>query len=128
MNAPALGVLLALVDVLVIGIGLAFAGPGDPFAVVFFVSVIGMLPAVVVGALLGWLGEVMGPLPVWLRRFVLVLPALLLVIVLGAELSMQEFILVSCIPTTVAALVLERATREREAPPIPVAVLHRSPH
>ncbi len=48
-------------------------------------------------------------------------PAVLVVFALGFELGLRELIAVSCIPTIVAALLLERATRLVVVPPIPVA-------
>jgi hypothetical protein len=57
-----------------------------------------------------------------LRLSVLTLPALGLVFVLAREFDMTRFALVSCIPTVVAALILERWTRKPAAPPaVPVA-------
>jgi hypothetical protein len=56
---------------------------------------------------------------------VLVVPAVLLVALLGAEFLMQHMILVSCIPTAVATFMLERGTRADVAPPVPVAHARR---
>ena len=126
MRPWALGILLGVINVLVIGLGMSFAA-GDPeLQIAMFVTMFGIVPAVVLSALLGWLAEAMAPLPVWVRRFVLCLPAMLLVIVLAAEFSMQHFILVSCIPTVVAAFVLEHATRLVAPPPVPVAQARRA--
>jgi hypothetical protein len=85
----------------------------------------GIVPAIVLGALLGWLADVTATLPVWLRRFLLIVPAVLLVAVLGTEFGLQHMILVSCIPTAVATLLLERGTRNHVAPPVPVAHVRR---
>jgi hypothetical protein len=130
-KATGVGVLLGLANVAVIGLGLGLAvslegAGGHPLGIAFFVCMIGIVPAVVLGALLGWLAEVTAPLPRWLRAFVLTLPALLLVVLLGAYFAMQQFILVACIPTVVAALVLERATRLVVTPPLPVARARRT--
>jgi hypothetical protein len=97
------------------------------------VMLFGSMPAVVLGALLGWLADVMRGQPVWLRRFLVIVPAALFVIVLGAELETQivrrgppqHFALVSCIPTAVAAFILERATRRRVIPRVPPAHVRR---
>jgi len=114
-----LGIMLGLLNVFVIAIGLA--GVGDEVGIAMLVVMFGIVPAIVIGALLGWLAEVMKPLPTWMRRFVLIMPAVALVVILGAEFSMQDFIVVSCIPTAVATLVLERATRLVLPPPVPPA-------
>jgi hypothetical protein len=120
-----LGVLLGVLNVLVIGVGMSFAhGRFDPNVMVWVVA-FGIVPGVVLGALLGWLADVMKALPIWLRRFVLVVPAVLLVVALAAEFSMQGFIYVSCIPTAVAVLLLERGTRKVVTPPVPVAHARR---
>ena len=114
-----LGIVLGLLDVFVIATGMADVY--DEAAVAAVVVMLGLVPGVGLGALLGWLAEVIGPLPVPLRRFVLIVPALLLVILLGGELSLQRFVMLASIPTVVAALVLERATRFVAAPVLPVA-------
>jgi hypothetical protein len=123
MAPVALGILLGALNVVVIAIGLSAIG-GDPHpGVALWVIMFGGLPGIVLGALLGWLAHLTKPLPSWLRRFVLIVPAILLVIVLAAEFALQDFILVSCIPTVVAALLLERYTRVVVPPPVPPARL-----
>ena len=123
MAAVPLGILLAMSNVLVIGIGMQAGGRERD--IVVLVLIFGSVPSILVGALLGWLADVMKPLPVWARQFVLIVPAVLLVIVLGAAFGMQRFIFVSCIPTAVATLVLERATRLAQTPPLPPAQARR---
>ena len=115
----ALGILLGALNVLIIATGLA-AIDGDP-STILLVAMYGIVPGVVLGALLGWVAGVMNPLPIWVRRFVIAFPAVLLVWVLASFFLLQEFILVSCIPTAVAVLVLERATRLVLPPPLPPA-------
>ena len=123
MTAVPLGLALGALNVFVIALGLA--GIGGEAGIALWVVMFGIVPGIVIGALLGWLGDAMKPLPIWLRRFVLSVPAVLLVIVLAAEFSMQDFILLSCIPTAVATLLLERGTRLVEPPPVPVAQARR---
>lgn len=119
------GVLLGVLNVVVIGVGMAFAhGRFDPNVMVWVIA-FGMVPGVVLGALLGWLADVMRALPIWLRRCVLVVPAVLLVVALAVEFSMESFIYVSCIPTAVAVLLLERSTRKVVVPAVPVAQARR---
>ena len=124
MAAVPLGIVLGALNVLVIAIGMGVLG-GEP-GIVLLVTMFGIVPAIVLGALLGWIADVMKPLPIWLRRTVLVVPAILLVCVLGAEFSMQQLIFVSSIPTVVASLILERATRLNLPPPVPEARARRS--
>ena len=120
-----LGVLLGVLNVLVIALGMALShGRFDPNVMVMVV-VFGIVPGIIVGALLGWLADVMKPLPVWLRRVVLVAPAVLVVVLLAAEFALQSFVVVSCIPTAVAVLLLERGTRKVVTPAVPVAQTRR---
>lgn len=114
-----LGVVLGALDVFVIATGMADVCHAPSIAVL--VIVFGLVPGIVLGGLLGWLAEVMAPLPVWLRRCVLIVPPLLLVVLLGGELGKEQFIALASIPTLVAALLLEGATRLSVAPPLPVA-------
>lgn len=123
MTAVPLGLALGALNVLVIAIGLA--GVGGEAGIALWVVMFGIVPGILVGALLGWLAEVMQPMPIWIRRFVLSVPAVLLVIVLAAEFSLQDFILLSCIPTAVATLLLERGTRLVAPPPVPLAQARR---
>lgn len=115
----ALGILLGLLNCAVIGIGMAARGGEAGIAV--WVFMFGLVPAVILGAILGWIADVMKPLAIWVRRVVLIVPALLLVIGLGDFFALHEFIVVSCIPTLVATLLLERGTRLVVAPPVPLA-------
>lgn len=124
MAGPPLGILLGALNVLVIGTGMA-AIYGEA-GIVVWVLIFGIVPGFMLGGLLGWLADAMKPLPIWVRRFVLVVPAVLLVVVLAAQFSMQSFIVLSCIPTAVATLLLERATREVIPPPVPVAHARRT--
>src|SRR5690349_21503693 len=123
MTAVPLGILLGALNVLVIAIGLA--GAGDEPGIAMWVVAFGIVPGILLGALLGWLAEVMQPLPIWVRRFVLLVPAVALVAVLAGEFSLQHFILLASIPTAVAALVLERGTRPSSPPPVPLAHARR---
>jgi hypothetical protein len=118
--------LFAALSVLVIAIGLSFAVDGVRFGIAFMVTVFGIMPAVVLAALLGWFAGLTGPMPVWLRRFVLGGPALLLVSILATELSIRDFLFAACLPTALAAVVLERVTRVVVPSPVPVAQARRA--
>jgi hypothetical protein len=123
MRGFPVGILLGLANVFVIGVGMAAVG--HEAGIALLVLMFGSIPAIVVGALLGWIADAMKAMPVWARRLVLIVPAVLLVIVLGTELWMKDFIFVSCIPTTVATFILERATRLTQRPPVPPAQVVR---
>jgi len=113
------GTLLGLVNVFVIAIGMA--GFESQPNIAMLVIVFGGLPGVVAGALLGALASVISGSPRVIRVAVLTAPALCVVFALAGEFGMQDLAVVSCIPTVVAALILERWTRLVEAPPVPVA-------
>lgn len=119
MTAVPLGIMLGALNVIVIAIGMAGVAGQARFAE--WVIMFAIMPGVVVGALLGWLADVMKPMPTWARRSVLLVPAVLLVVVLAGEFRLEQFILLSCIPTAVAALLLERGTRLAAEPPVPTA-------
>jgi hypothetical protein len=119
VNGVFKGCLLGIANVVLIAIGLASAeGSAGVMTLVF---VFGGLPGVLAGAGLGALAQVIGTSPVPVRICVLVTPAVAVVFGLAHEFGMQDLWLISCIPTVVAALILERWTRVVEAPPVPVA-------
>lgn len=113
------GVLVALVNVVAIGFGLAISESDQ--AIVPLVMVFGTIPAVFLGGVLGLLGGATERLSMWLRLALLLGPALSLVYILGDEFSMREYIPHAMIMSGVAVSVLERWTRWREVPPLPVA-------
>jgi hypothetical protein len=117
------GTLLGALNVFVIAIGMAGveAQPNIAMLVIIF----GGLPGVLAGTLLGTLAHVIDDAPVPLRIGVLAVPALGVVFGLAHEFRMQDLAMVSCIPTVVAALILERWTRKVEAPPVPIARANR---
>jgi hypothetical protein len=113
------GCLLGAANVLVIA--LAMAIKLDDRAVASFVILLGGLPGVGTGAVLGWFAHLIGARPPALRVVLLAIPAMLVVIVLAAAFGMDDLALVSCIPTLVAVLLLERGTRRVAPAPVPVA-------
>ena len=119
MNGAWKGTVLATLNVLVIAIGLAsFEGEAN---IAMLVIVFGVVPGLLAGAGLGALASILATSPPVIRIGVLTVPALGVVFALAREFGLQEAALVSCIPTIVAALLLEKWTRHVEAPPVPVA-------
>lgn len=126
-----LGSLLGALDVLAIAFGIAATYAREELvAVALPIAAAGILPGLLTGAFLGSLAERLGARPVWLRLMVLFAPALLLIVFGPALLmlvgiarigDMVEFAEFACVPTLVAVLVLERATRARLAQQIPPA-------
>ena len=125
MSPTGLGVVLGALNVLFIAVGMALTEGLHPGAVLL-VMVVGMMPGVALGAVLGWLAGLMKSLPVWPRRILLLAPALLMVDVLGREFELQHLIAVSCIPTAVCVLILERHTRFVPPQYVPPAQVHRA--
>lgn len=113
------GTFLGLLNVVVIAIGLAIsennAGVG-PLVMVF-----GAIPGMFLGLMLGLFAGAFPKLAVVARLALLILPSLGLVYMLADEFAMRDYILVAMIPTVVAGSILERWTRWRETPPLPVA-------
>jgi NhaP-type Na+/H+ or K+/H+ antiporter len=112
------GLLLATANVFVVAIGL-----GIPVLVIMF----GGIPGVLAGILIGWLA---GQLPTWAPRWrvpLLAVPAFVVVLALAATFGMTAAVPVACIPTLVAALILERWTRRPEPAPVPVATVRSMP-
>ncbi len=122
MSPAGIGVALAVANVFVIAIGMAATfGPADVVGVATTVSLIGMIPGVLTGALLGWVAGELRAQARWLRLAVLLSPALLVVCALAGMFGLVEFAAVSFIPTIVATLLLERFTRARVEPAVPLA-------
>jgi hypothetical protein len=118
----ALGALLGALNVALIAMGLASLFDVYNRHVEDAVLSAGIVPGVGLGALLGWLAGTVSTRSIWFRRFLLTLPALLLVALLGGAYYVGlDMIALCAIPTAVAALVLERATRKVEPPPLPTA-------
>jgi hypothetical protein len=122
LPAVACGIVCALLNVVVICFGLSAIEPHERFQIVMVLFGLTFIPCGIVGALLGWLSGRMTNAPIAIRRAVLIAPALMLVYLLGHVGDFGDYVLPSCIPTIVAALVLERWTRSVDAPAVPVAV------
>jgi hypothetical protein len=119
MGPVAQGILIGAANTFVIALGLAVVA-GEA-AVAVMVMMLGVVPGTALGAVLGWTAKVTKAHDVWLRRVLLTVPSIMLVGALASEFALNEYIFVSCIPTVVAAFVLERGTREVPAPPVPIA-------
>ena len=105
------GTFLGLLNVVVIATGLSLSE-----------SNAGVLPLVMVfGAIPGMFAGAFPKLAIALRLALLILPSLGLVYMLADEFAMKDYVAVAMIPTAVAGSILERWTRWREAPPLPVA-------
>lgn len=118
MTPVAKALWLATLNVFVIAYALSVEmadGSGDAIGTVVIFSII---PALLLGALLGRIAEATAAhRPMW-RLAVLGLPACGLVIVLASAFEMLQFVPHACIPTFVAASILERTTRKPLTMPV----------
>lgn len=113
------GIGLALANVFVIATGLSLAANDGMMFVL--VMMFGLIPALVLGALLGLLAGVFATRSRHWRAVLLALPAFGLVVVLASVFGFDAAIPIACVPTFLAALVLERWTRQVVPDPVPVA-------
>lgn len=113
------GMLFGAVNVVVIAVALALM-EHEAVAGMIVVMICGV-PGVALGGLLGLIARQLAARPPALRVLVLALPAFGLVALLGATFDYRATVPLACIPTLVAALLLERSTRLVVAPAIPVA-------
>lgn len=121
MLAPLKGILLALANVLVIGIGISAVE--HEAGLLMLVALFGTIPALVLGGLLGaFAGQYATGSRHW-RTALLSLPAFGLVVLLASFFSFNAAIPIACVPTFIAALVLERWTRQVVPAPVPPATV-----
>ncbi len=120
MNGIWKGTVLGALNVFLIALGMA-AWEGGP-AMVFLVTMFGILPGVIAGAILGGIAELTDRQPRPLRVAILTLPAIAVVYALANQFSLMELAYVCSIPTVIIAVLLERWTyKPVDPPPVPVA-------
>jgi hypothetical protein len=115
------GILLAIANVLVIAIGMGIVGHDG--AVFVLVVMFGFIPALVLGGLLGVFAGLWATRSRHWRTVLLSLPASGLVVCLADFFGFDAAIPFACVPTFIAALVLERWTRQVVPAPVPVATV-----
>jgi ABC-type dipeptide/oligopeptide/nickel transport system permease subunit len=114
------GTVLGVLNVFVIALGMA-AYEGGP-AMMFLVTVFGILPGVIAGAALGGLAHVTDSLSRPLRVAILTLPAIGVVYVLARQFRLDELAYICSMPTAIVAVMLERWTyKPADPPPVPTA-------
>jgi hypothetical protein len=122
-NAVGNGALLGSANALFIAIAMS-CYTRDAAGMAVFVFLIGMVPALFTGMVLGAIAGVTPRRNVWLRRALIAIPALALVAALGLFFNVRQMILPAAIPTIVCTLILERSTRY--VAPVPVAAALRA--
>jgi len=114
------GVAIAALNVGVVATLLAIAtSTGEVFALVVMC---GGVPGVALGLVLGIVAAVLAHSNPWVRRVVILLPALALVWGLAHAFEMRPFAELAAVPTLFAALGLEHLTRRTVRPLAPARV------
>ena len=113
-----LGMALGALNVLVVATAFGL-GEGGPAAVL--ILAFGLVPGIVVGSALGWIGDLLAKQSPFVRWPALALPAVAAVVGLGTFFGLTGLIVYASIPTLAIATILERQTRARPEPPLPVA-------
>lgn len=113
-----IGIGLGALNTLIVAIAFSLNGNENGF----FLFMFGVIPGMGTGAVLGFVGDVIKNMKPIVRWFVLAVPAVMAVAVLGDYFEMHSLILYASMPTVAVATMLERLTRAKPAPPpIPVA-------
>jgi hypothetical protein len=120
-NPISLGALLGFINTVVIAIGLSADDSHDRIGAVLLITMIAAIPAVLTGAVLGAIASGLTASSIWLRRALLVPPAMGLVGGLGLMFGLSAFVPIACIPTIACSLYLERHTRGEEPLPMVMA-------
>jgi hypothetical protein len=115
------GITLAIVNVLVIAIAMSVVAHDHDLFVL--VVMFGSIPALVLGGLLGFFAGQYATRSRHWRTVLLLSPAFGLVVFLAAFFGFDAAIPLACVPTFIAALVLERWTRRVVPAPVPVATV-----
>ena len=82
-----------------------------------------IIPAVFCGAILGLLAEAFATRHVVIRFGVFAALAIALLACLATTFHLGEFVPYAAVPTFLAVVALERMTRRRAEPPIPIAMV-----
>jgi uncharacterized membrane protein YfcA len=115
------GVAVGFSNLIVVAICIAATTRYSAADAVFLVCVLGFLPAVLTGALVGHLAAALHHMN---RRILLCLMigvGCLVVVALGDMFRVQDLVLVACIPTAAACSILERWTRAKPEHTLPLA-------
>lgn len=117
------GGLLGIANDVVCGIGIAFTERGGHHVADTFRTVVmfGFIPAICCGIVLGMVANAAAKLAVVLRLVLLGVPAVGVVATLASMFGLPQFFWLSCIPTGVGVMILERISRARAAVPVAIA-------
>ena len=116
------GILVGLANTLVVAFCMAaWLDGAHLMEATVIISMIGAIPAVLIGAFLGHLGEVKQTTNRRVMLVWMIAVACAAVAFLGTIFDLPELIVVSCIPTAAACSVLERWTRAKADEAFPFA-------
>ena len=119
-NAVGFGGMLGFFNTLFIAIGVCmYTDEGAGVGIIVFMF--GIIPGLITGMALGALANANARINVWLRRFLLCLPAIGVLLGMAEFFTVGELFLPAVIPTIVCALILESKTRY--VAPVPAAVV-----
>jgi hypothetical protein len=112
MSAIYKGVVLALASLVATGLALGLVDPGHGrFEMLLIVLMVAWAPGIVAGMVLGAIAHASAGRSIRVRQLTLVIGALAGVVLITHSFGQLDLAPVSCIPTALAALVLERWTR-----------------
>lgn len=109
--------LIAIANTLVIAVALTVEFRVHDWGLTFMMIAYAGWPAILLGYVLGKVAEATAPHAPWSRLAVLAFPACALVVALAARAHLLPFAPDACIPTLVAAAILERTTRAPQLVP-----------
>lgn len=115
------GMIVAIANVFVIALGMGIVKQN--LVVSMIVVMYSGIPALVLGGMLGLFAGLTETRSRHWRTVLLSVPAFGLVVLLGAVFRLSEVVPIACVPTFIAALVLERWTRLVVPAPVPVATV-----
>jgi hypothetical protein len=125
-RGASLGCYLGVANALICGVGIALGltdnsriVAGDLTGMLAFALFL-VVPGALFGLGLGLVAERLAGQQIWVRRMVLVVPAFVIVAMLGAATGLDAFVVLSCIPTLAGVWILERRTRVEA--PVPEAL------
>lgn len=118
-RAVAIGMGLGIANTIVVGCGIApqlESWENNPAA-----KNAAFPAGILTGACLGLLAYLMRVLPRWLAAAVLIQSAVFVVYSLADRYALQQYAAWSCVPTVLAAMLLERWTRKKVTESVPAA-------
>ena len=122
MPGYAKGILVALANTVLIALFIALnIAEGDTFEATMIISMMGFIPAVLIGAMLGHYGETSQTSNRRVMLICMIAIGCAAVAFLGTIFDLPELILVSCVPTAAACSILERWTRSKRDEEVPIA-------